>query len=82
MTSLQEAADTYNNQDPQMIIIHACLVMCLRRLRESHNNHLLSYRSISSLVERQQAEDEAAKDATLIEMIEGILLANPLPEPP
>jgi hypothetical protein len=65
--------------DDEMTLIRSCLVMCLRRLRGYERQHVLAASGTASMVERQQAEQEAATDRALIELIEGTLRAHPTP---
>lgn len=61
--------------DDQIVLMKSCLILCARRLRHYENEHLIlaSGGKVSSLVDRQQAEDQAEIDCTLADMAENLV---------
>jgi len=59
--------------DDHIVLMKSCLILCARRLRHYENEHLMARSGTASLVERQQAEEQAELDCTLADMAENLV---------
>jgi hypothetical protein len=60
-------------EDQEKLLMRACLAQCARRLRQYEQKHINKLNDYLTVVERQQAELEAAQDDALAAAAEGFM---------